>query len=683
MSPTSSSSTIYDHLMINFQQQPKMIMRNNATSLNSTYDISNNLYSSNSRSDCDNLSMMKKTKSIPINKDERSKRRYTITHLTVPEPIVRCSVSNQAYDKAIIQQPLTSPNISSTCQDINSACFHSPFSKNIQVKQMDFRPLITNGRRRFTTISSASPMIIIKKKSLSPMHNMSLDQKQLRCTIPVNITSSNTPIVVSTVITSSLCSPSSSSSTTSTHGGTVTVPIQVIKTQKNNNKNNTIFTTTNKTNESQKGYRYVQKQSQQFKPLTIIKTENKVPLSFILTGDDNGPTRMPSSSSVGGDGNNHNSTIMTDSNVLRLIRRYDPVGANIINIQNRRSLENDRRAAFHEASQRSKSSLPSNLSSSSCTYLSQLTSSSAHNDNCSVKQSPAPRLQHQQAIDEQELSPSPSSSNKTNASVRPILKYTPPTSRAELNVSPKKIEPLTIKIEPLTIEIEPHVPLTSSIISNENAITYQPLITTGTKRVCAAISKSEWDLRLQNDVSSSIVPPSSTTPTFPVRSPSPYTIINQQQEKEPYRTLLDQSKSSIEIKNNNDEDDHIDDLHKNSSSITTGSCVKKLQELFNIKSSSLDLINSPISKQQKTNSVESNLNRHLNIYGTSVNKSDVLSLSSSLVQKLPNSKSIESQIHKISSDNLIKPITMNQEDAPTSSPLLKRPILKSQKAFDR
>jgi hypothetical protein len=65
--------------------------------------------------------------------------------------------------------------------------------------------------------------------------------------------------------------------------GTVSVPIQVIKTQKNNNnKNNAISTTIpttstiNTTIDNQKGYRYVQKQPQKIKPLRILTAGNKL-----------------------------------------------------------------------------------------------------------------------------------------------------------------------------------------------------------------------------------------------------------------------------------------------------------------------------------------------------------------------------------------------------------------------
>jgi len=170
--------------MINFHQQPKMTIRNNTNSSSNVYDNSNKFHSSNSTSDRDNLLLLKKTQSLPLDEQQRAKRRYTITHVTMPEPIVRCSVSNQAYDKAIIRKSLPTSNISSTWKETNSNTntktnpkyFHSPISSNIEVKPMDFRPLIKNGRRRFSTISSASPMMIIKKKSPSPMNTISFDQ---------------------------------------------------------------------------------------------------------------------------------------------------------------------------------------------------------------------------------------------------------------------------------------------------------------------------------------------------------------------------------------------------------------------------------------------------------------------------------------------------------------------------
>jgi hypothetical protein len=358
---------------------------------------------------------------------------------------------------------------------------------------------------------------------------------------------------------------------------------------------------------------------------------------------------------------------MTDSNVLRLIRRYDPVGSTIDSIKTRRSLESTQ-GAWHTTAPKLLSSLPSSVSSSSHSFLPQRILTSTYEDNSSIKQPSTPRLQRQKAFHEQESSSLLNISN----SVRPILKFTPPTSRAQLNVQPKKTEPLTI-------EIEPHVPLPITI--NENSISYQPLITTGTKRVCAAVSKSEWDLRTQHDSPSPTVPlPPSA---FPVRPPSPRSTINQLQEKESYRPLFGRSKSSMGINNNYEQNDDIDDFDENSAPVSAGSCVSKLKQLF-VTKPSIDSINSPVNKQQhRVDSIESNLNRRLNPNGTNKNKSDSLSSTSSLIQKIPNLNSIESQTRTIPNGNLTKPTTIIQEAVPTSSPLLKRPILKSQKTFDR
>jgi len=153
--------------MINYHQNAPTIMRNN------TYDNSTQLYLSNSKPNRDHLLMIRKPKYTPY---DDQKRRHTITHVTMPEPIVRCSVSNQAYDKTIRKKPLITSNISSTRKETNPKSTHSLVSSNIEVKQMDFRPLIINGRRRFSTIPAASPMVIIKKKSLSPMNNTPIQQ---------------------------------------------------------------------------------------------------------------------------------------------------------------------------------------------------------------------------------------------------------------------------------------------------------------------------------------------------------------------------------------------------------------------------------------------------------------------------------------------------------------------------
>jgi len=86
-------------------------------------------------------------------------------------------------------------------------------------------------------------------------------------------------VVVSTVIPSLLSYSScscSAASASSTNVRTVSVPIQVIKTQKNNNNTISTSTTTNNTLiESQKGYRYIQKQAQQPKSLFNLKAGNR------------------------------------------------------------------------------------------------------------------------------------------------------------------------------------------------------------------------------------------------------------------------------------------------------------------------------------------------------------------------------------------------------------------------
>ena len=242
-----------------------------------------------------------------------------------------------------------------------------------------------------------------------------------------------------------------------------------------------------------------------------------------------------------------------DSNVLRLIRRYDPENSNNTGIIARRSLDRNRNI-WDSAS--SKTNTPQ-LSDSS-PYSSRRSLALNYEDEPLRNRSWTPRLQRQYAIPEFEPVPPPPPPPPVST-VRPILKYTS-RSRSEFIVQPHQTEPLTIEIEPL---IRP--------LSNESPATYQPLITTGNKRVCSALSKSEWDLRLQQEQQVPIHPP----------SPSSFTI-NLPQEKESYRPTLGRSKSSGTIDQNKDHDDTTEEF--SAPILPHNSCVDKLKQLFVSKS---------------------------------------------------------------------------------------------------
>lgn len=107
--------------------------------------------------------------------------------------------------------------------------------------------------------------------------------------IPVDIIRSDMPTVISSTIPSSLSysssySSSSSTSASSANVGTVFLPIQITKSQNNNNNNNnsnnncvkhkTITTIT----DTQRGYRYVQKEPAQQKVFTSLVIRNQNPL---------------------------------------------------------------------------------------------------------------------------------------------------------------------------------------------------------------------------------------------------------------------------------------------------------------------------------------------------------------------------------------------------------------------
>ena len=117
MSPVSS---IYDHLTFNIPQQP-----------------------SNSNSNGDRLHYVVKRKIHPQQGQEHILRRYTITNL----PMMKKSFTTEHFPRHSTINPRFS---------------------QIPSTSMDFRPLITQGRRRFGTMPSSSSMIIIKKKSPPP-----------------------------------------------------------------------------------------------------------------------------------------------------------------------------------------------------------------------------------------------------------------------------------------------------------------------------------------------------------------------------------------------------------------------------------------------------------------------------------------------------------------------------------
>ncbi len=151
MSPVSS---IYDHLKFNIHQQPTTM---------------NQIHLPNSKSNYENLHLLTKRKSLPIDEHQAQiKRRYTITNISIPESIRHPPMNNYTYD---IKKSSTTQNIP-THQQTNPRYYRIPSSAS----NMDFRPLITNGRRKFSAIPSSSSMIIIKKKSPSPMKYISYNQ---------------------------------------------------------------------------------------------------------------------------------------------------------------------------------------------------------------------------------------------------------------------------------------------------------------------------------------------------------------------------------------------------------------------------------------------------------------------------------------------------------------------------
>ena len=341
---------------------------------------------------------------------------------------------------------------------------------------------------------------------------------------------------------------------------------------------------------------------------------------------------------------------MTDSNVIRLIRRYDPVSANnVAETKARRSLEKAHVDWHSLNSSKPLNSGLSHISSSSCSFLPQNLRHVIPDDRSSVQpQSSNSRLQRQVTIREHEISKTNgTNTNSTMSNKKNILD----TVKPEINLPGKQIEPLTIDIEPL-VGPTPMIPKT-------NGNTYQPLIMTATKRVCSGVSKSEWDLRLQPDSPTSIPP----TPTISDRSPSPRITNTLKTETSSYRPLFTRSQSTVGNRTPLEEEqqENMDDFDENSAPILPGSSVQRLKKLF-VTQSSFDLSNPPLNSQHRVSSVQSNLN------GTNLNKTDSISSISSISQKPSN----------LNSTNIIKSESINPETVTTSSTIPKKSVLKNQ-----
>jgi hypothetical protein len=114
----------------------------------------------NSKSKFENLRMLPERKSLPFNQQRQPKHPYTLT--------------NQSIQHTMLQKSSTTHNISTYPKSYRIQTSAS----TTEIKPIDFRPLITHGRRKFSAISSSS-MIITKKKSPSPMNHISSNQVYL------------------------------------------------------------------------------------------------------------------------------------------------------------------------------------------------------------------------------------------------------------------------------------------------------------------------------------------------------------------------------------------------------------------------------------------------------------------------------------------------------------------------
>ncbi|CAF0726602.1 unnamed protein product [Didymodactylos carnosus] len=353
-----------------------------------------------------------------------------------------------------------------------------------------------------------------------------------------------------------------------------------------------------------------------------------------------------------------------DSNVMRLISRFDPK-ASVINKP--RSL--DQLKTCHTSFDRSPIIFAQSVISKS-----------------SIITEEKPNLERQPIVDE------------NNISHRPIMKYNERT-HTELVV-----EPQTTITTPLRI-------VTDNNIKNhvEPQHVYQPSITTiktntdtrPTRRACAALSKSEWDLRLQSD---------STTDTL-------LSVEKASNESTNYRPLLSRSKSFAVIY---DDEEGNDDVKSRplSTIVRDGSCVEKLRQLFANKSSNdLRIPITPSTNQRILDNEEqlkssfhylngdNNANRlfsdepriERSVTEIIPVKTKIDSLTSTngkefynhaIAAKQNNDTNLEKSLFANSNNyhnkrNITKPAVIQQDqDLSVSHRIIKKPILKSQKTVE-
>ena len=132
----------------------------------------NKLSAHNSKPDCEGIQLKVNGKYHPLTEHEESNGRLTVTHASMPTRTVDPAVSNLLYERPTMRKDSTNQH--------TMVWHHQPSpvrsyripasSSSIEIKSMDFRPLITYGRRRFNAAPFSSSMIIVKKKSPCPVN---------------------------------------------------------------------------------------------------------------------------------------------------------------------------------------------------------------------------------------------------------------------------------------------------------------------------------------------------------------------------------------------------------------------------------------------------------------------------------------------------------------------------------
>ena len=127
----------------------------------------------NSKSDCEGIQLKVNGKYHPLTEHDQSNGRLTSMPMRGVDP----AVTNLLYERSAMRKDPPIQHSVTWRQQSPVRSYRIPASSSsIEIKSMDFRPLITYGRRKFHAAPYSSSMIIVKKKSPCPLNTGTFEE---------------------------------------------------------------------------------------------------------------------------------------------------------------------------------------------------------------------------------------------------------------------------------------------------------------------------------------------------------------------------------------------------------------------------------------------------------------------------------------------------------------------------